>query len=360
MRKLLFLLLLLGSNWVQAQTSFIDTKLSNFCFATLKRTMKEGVAEINEASCVIMSGDGKVVTTVGIGQLKGKYKEIPTINTEPIPVALTRAIHYLCLAEMVSHDYVVDASGGYYVDSVTNSFIMDENRNLGGYGLITLDRAMDCSNVGVYKALLATYKKSMRAYGAAMWRSGIFFTTDTAAVSVDSDTPWKPYELMGGHSKYTMLQQVAWLSGVVLNQGRIVCRFRDTDPVEPICTALSSKKALGALRKALVLAVDSGSAQALKTSGVEIGAVLNISEPDAIQFRTATGFACLPMNNTGGYTIGVYVRKHETAGRKMVATILRQIIDFLAEEGYVTAGKNSASYNETIKHSDNWVHPAQR
>lgn len=331
MKNLLFLLLLLlGSNWVQAQTSFIDTNLNDFCRATLERTMKEYDGEICEAAACGLKSDGQLIVNIGLGYQKGRFKTIPTLNSKGIPCGITRGVQFLALMQELRPDFVIDVDGGQHFDSLSNCYIFDENCN---YTNITLSKSVDVSNVAIYKAVEYAYKRDINSYAGALFKTGIFFNTTDGGLHANE--MWRPCEIMGMRSPISMFQQVAWCSGVLLNQGRILLRFSDSDSPEPVCKVKSSKRAIEELRKAMVLAVDSGSAYLLRTPGLSVGALLNVSEPDVVQCHAVTGFICLQGMNGTGYTIGFYVLKHGQARREMVTSILRKVIDYMVTHGYM-------------------------
>jgi len=256
-----------------AQKSYIDKDLQSYIKRVIIESIRPYGDDISETSAIVMKSTGEVVVDVGLGYHKGKYETIATLNSE-----------------------------GIYC--------------------------------GIYKAVEYAFKRDISSYADALYKTGIFFnTTDDG---LHANEIWRPCEIMGRRSPISMFQQVAWCSGVLLNQGKIVLRFSDLDSPEPVCTVKSSKSAIEELRKAIVLAVDSGSARLLRTPGLSVGAMLNVSEPDYIQCHTVTGFICLQgMDGTSGFTIGLYFRKHGSAGRELVATILRQVIDYMATHDYM-------------------------
>lgn len=333
----LLLLLILGCE-VKAQTSFIDTKLNDYCRATLEKTVEEWNGEINEAAVCVMKSSGELIVDIGLGYQKGKFKTIPTLNSEGIPCGITRGVQFLALMQELRPDFVIDIDGGKYFDSLSNCYIIDENCN---YTNITLSKSVDVSNVAIYKAVEHAYKRDINSYAGALFKTGIFFnTTDDG---LHANEMWRPCEIMGMGSPFSMFQQVAWCSGVLLNQGRIVLRFSDSDSPEPVCTVKSSKRAIEELRKAMVLAVDSGSARLLRTPGLSVGALLNVSEPDVVQCHAVTGCICLQGMDGTGYTIGLYVLKHGPARREMVTNILRKVIDYMVTEGYMINANNTVN-----------------
>jgi hypothetical protein len=342
--------------------SFVDEKLQKFVRNTIIEAVKPYGNDVPEASCVIMRPSGEVLVDVGLGFNRKKVKDIPSLNSESVAPGIVRLVLYLSLMdENLQPDYVINTGSGEYCDSSTNCVIRDMSYSRGGWQDVTIQKAVDVSNIGVYKAVEKVFKRNMGTYGRSLIRTGITFNTEDNEPHANS--LWLPCDIMGAHSPYTMYQQLMWLSGTILNNGKIVLRLSPEDSSDPVCEVKSSKRAIDRLREAMIMTVETGTGRLLKTSGVTVAAALNVSEPDLINCRTLTGFLTLSSDcqAAGGYCIGVYVKKHDLpAGRKLPALILKQIVDYMISKGYVIVGNNSASYNETIKHSDNWVHPAQR
>lgn len=323
--------------------SYVDQELQQLIKKTILETIKPYGNDVSEASCVIMRSTGEVLADVGLGVYPKSVKEIPTLNSEAISSGVTRPVLYLALMDgNFPPDYVINTGFGEFCDSSSNCIIRDMNYAYGGWGEITIQKACDVSQVGIYMGIEIAYGKDMHTYGEALRKTGIMFTDDV--YQSYSDSVWLPCEIMGAHSPFSMYQQTAWISGAVLNQGKIVLRFSDSDSPDPVCTVKSNMLALKELREAIVQAVESGSACLLRTSGLSVGAVLNVSEPDVMQCHNVTGFICLPgMDGTSGYTIGLYIRKHGSADREMIVTILRQFIDYMVAHDYIINGHVTAN-----------------
>ena len=345
----------------QAQ-SYIDQELQQFVRRTIIESVKPYGNDVPESSCVIMSSDGKVIADVGLGFNRKKVKDIPTLNSEPIAPGIVRLVLYLSLMdENLQPDYVINTGSGEYCDSSTNCILRDMSYSRGGWQDVTIQKAVDVSNIGVYKAVEKVFNRNMSSYGRALIKTGITFNTEDSEPHANS--LWLPCDIMGAHSPYSMYQQLMWLSGTILNNGKIILRLSPEDSSDPICEVKSSPTAIDKLREAMIMTVETGTGRLLKTYGVTVAAALNVSEPDLINCRTLTGFLTLSSDcqAAGGYCIGVYVKKYDLpAGRILPTQILKKIVDHLVEKGYVTAGNNSKSGNQTIKHSDNYIHPAER
>ena len=195
--SLVFILLGLG---VEAQT-LIDRNLQQYARQTLIDGIKDFGDDINQAGVVIMEvNSGNVIANVSIGQLRGKVKDIPDGNREAVPAGISRAVLYLSMMGHLNPDYLVETGDGLYKDSITGCVIEDLSHKRGGFGTLTLKRAVDISDVGIYKAVETAFKRNMGLYGAAMRRTGIFFENyDNEADNYqesDSWGYWSPCDLL--------------------------------------------------------------------------------------------------------------------------------------------------------------------
>lgn len=344
---------------IQAQ-SYIDLELQQFVRRTIIESVKHYGNDVPEASCVIMSGDGKVIADVGLGFNRKKVKDIPTLNSESISSGITRPVLYLALMDgNLPPDYVINTGSGEFCDSTTNCIIRDMNYTRGGWGKITVQKAVDVSTIGVYKAVENVFKRNMSTLGRALIKTGITFNTEDDEPHANS--LWLPCDIMGAHSPYTMYQQLMWLSGTILNNGKIVLRLSPEDSSDPICEVKSSPTAIDRLREAMIMTVQTGTGRLLKTSGVTVAAALNVSEPNSINCRSLTGFATLSSDcqAAGGYCIGIYIKKNDLpAGRLLPAQILKKIVDHLVEKGYVDVSSSVTSEISSTHHVK--YHPAEK
>jgi len=233
------------------------------------------------------------------------------------------------------------------------------NYTRGGWGKITVQKAVDVSTIGVYKAVENVFKRNMSTLGRALIKTGITFNTEDDEPHANS--LWLPCDIMGAHSPYTMYQQLMWLSGTILNNGKIVLRLSPEDSSDPICEVKSSPTAIDRLREAMIMTVQTGTGRLLKTSGVTVAAALNVSEPNSINCRSLTGFATLSSDcqAAGGYCIGIYIKKNDLpAGRLLPAQILKKIVDHLVEKGYVDVSSSVTSEISSTHHVK--YHPAEK
>jgi hypothetical protein len=340
----------------QAQ-SYVDQELQQFVKRTIIETIKPYGNDVSEASCVIMRSSGEVLADVGLGLYRKTVKDIPTLNSESISPGITRPVLYLALMDgNLPPDYVINTGSGEFCDSATNCIIRDMNYTRGGWGKITVQKAVDVSTIGVYKAVENVFKRNMSTLGRALIKTGITFNTEDDEPHANS--LWLPCDIMGAHSPFSMYQQTAWISGVMLNQGKIVLRLTNSDSPEPVCTVKSSKAALDALRQAMIMTVQSGSGRILNTPGYSVGAALNVSERDALNCKSLTGFATISYGAGAGLCVGVYVRKHDApAGRKLPLSIVKAITDFVIQNNYLD--KNTP---ETVTAASRRVklHPAEK
>ena len=329
--SLVFILLGLG---VEAQT-LIDRNLQQYARQTLIDGIKDFGDDINQAGVVIMEvNSGNVIANVSIGQLRGKVKDIPDGNREAVPAGISRAVLYLSMMGHLNPDYLVETGDGLYKDSITGCVIEDLSHKRGGFGTLTLKRAVDISDVGIYKAVETAFKRNMGLYGAAMRRTGIFFENyDNEADNYqesDSWGYWSPCDIIGYRSPFSLYQQTAWVN-MVANQGNLLMRFNEDDSTTPICE-VKNKAGLDSLASAMFETVEYGTGLKMRSLSIRVAGIVNVSPPDVINCRGCFAAAFFPYDNPR-YTLGVYVNKHDRpAGRNIASKIAGNIIEYMIRQ----------------------------
>ena len=328
---LVFVLLGLGVN---AQT-LVDPKLEQYARQALVDGIKDYGDDVNQAGVVIMEvNTGNVVANVSLGQFRGKVKDIPDGNSEAVPPGISRAVLYLSMIDILGPNFVVETGNGLYIDSISGCSITDISYKHGGFGTLTLKKAFDLSDVGIYKAVETAFKRNIGQYGAAMRKTGIFFEnyddeTDTYQ-DTDSWGYWSPCDIIGYRSPFSLYQQTAWVN-MVANQGKLLMRFNENDSTTPICE-VKNKAGLDSLASAMFEAVEYGTGIKMKSSYIRIAGIVNVSPPDVINCRGCFAAAFFPYDNPR-YTIGVFVNKHDRpAGRNIASKIAGNIIEYMKKQ----------------------------
>lgn len=328
---LVFVLLGLGVN---AQT-LVDSKLEQYARQALVDGIKDYGDDVNQAGVVIMEVNTcNVIANVSIGQLRGKVKDIPDGNSEVVPSGISRAVLFLSMMGQLSPDFLIETGDGLYKDSITGCVIEDLSHKRGGFGTLTLKKALDLSDVGIYKSAETAFKRNMGQYGAAVRNTGIIFDNyDDEADNyqeIDSWGYWSPCDIIGYRSPFSLYQQTAWVN-MVANQGKILMRFNENDSNIPLCE-VKNKAGLDSLASAMFEAVEYGTGLKMKSSYIRVAGIVNVSPPDVINCRGCFAAAFFPYDNPR-YTLGVFVNKHDRpAGRNIASKIAGRIIDFMIKE----------------------------
>ena len=200
---------------------------------------------------------------------------------------------------------------------------------------MTLNQAFDRSDVGMIKAAEVAFNKSMNRYGAAIKKTGIFFDS-----IIDDDTdnyyddefeqPWTPCDIIGYKSKYSLLQQTAWVN-MVANGGKLIIRCDENDPIIPFCE-IKNKPGLDSLASAMLECVEDGLGRKMKSNRVHVAGLADVTPADARNCRGCFAAAFLPYE-APKYTIGVYVNKYGLpAGRLIPTRIAGAIVNTLVEQ----------------------------
>lgn len=337
MKKMLLLIVLFLVNKLNAQTGcFIDSDLQAYSRTVMESTMKEWDEDINEAGVCVVKSSGEVLADVGIGYHKGKFKTIPGLNRESIPCGITRLVLFDAMLDVLSPDFEVEY----------------------GDGRLPLKRCVESDSTTI-KALEISFKEDMGRFGSAVRKTGIFFENVSEDYNVESDKDqlWNPCAILY-HNPFSLYQQVAWINGRVANHGKILLRFDTSSPVEPICVI--KKHGENELWDAMLLSVKEGTGRVLDSPYAAVGGHLNVSPRDGLNCRALTAFACFGIKGEApAFTIGVYINKHaQPAEGCLPASIVKDIINFMAKHGYLTRTNDNVSETATIETKK--YHPAER
>lgn len=355
---IIFALALLGLE-VKAQT-VIDSNLQQFARQALVDGIKEYGDDVNQAGAVVLEvNTGNVIANVSIGQFRGKVKDIPEGNSEAVPAGIGRAVLYLSLMGHLSPDFLVETGDGILKDSITGCVIEDLSHKRGGFGTLTLKRALDLSDVGIYKAVETAFNRNMGQYGAAVRETGVFFENlDDEADSyqeTDSWDYWTPCDIIGYRSPFSLYQQTAWVN-MVANQGKLLMRFNENDSTSPICE-VKNKAGLDSLASAMFETVEYGTGIKMKSKYIRVAGIVNVSPPDVINCRGCFAAAFFPYDNPR-YTIGVFVNKHNRpAGRNIASKIAGSIIEYMIKQYLHLRHVDEVLFDEKNPHR---YHPAEK
>lgn len=331
--------LLLGGG-AQAQT-IVDSTMNCLC----KKMLVEGtssISDINYMGAIVMeSNTGNILANVSVGYDNMEIVDVPDGNCSPVHAGIGRAVLYLSMMDKLTPSFIVDATGGIYTDSISGCVITDLNYKSGGYGRLFLKTALDRSDIGMIKAAEVAFLRDMGLYGAALRKTGVFFSdevydTDDAS---DSDQPWSPRDILGYTTYMSLIEQTAWVNAVA-NGGHLVVRENENDSLTPICQ-INNKVGLDSLKSAMLDIVEEGLGLKMKSNHTEVAGIANVSQADVEGNRGCLAIAFFPYSNPQ-YTVGVYVNKHGVpAGRIIPTRIVGNIINFMAEH-YLKVQKANA------------------
>ncbi len=359
MKRILFLFVLVNCIIAAHSQSFEDASLEQF----VRKALVEGINiygdDVNLAGVVIMEvTSGNVIANVCIGQFRGKVKEIPNGNNEAVPSGISRPVLYLSMMGTLRPDFVVETGTGIYNDSITGCVIEDLSHKRGGFGTLTLKRALDLSDVGIYKAVEAAFNRNMGEYGHAVKRTGIFFENhddgSDACEETDSWSFWSPCDIIY-RSPFSLYQQTAWVN-MVANKGKLLMRFNENDSTTPICE-VKNKAGLDSLASAMFETVEYGTGIKMKSKYIRVAGIVNVSPPDVINCRGCFAAAFFPYERPR-YTIGVFVNKHDRpAGRIIASKIAGNIIEYMIKQYLHLRHIDEAFLIEKNSHK---FHPAEK
>ena len=301
MKKIITLafILLLGGG-TQAQT-LIDTTLNYLCMQSLVEGTSSFESDINYMGVIIMeSKTGNVLANVSVGYDNMDVVDIPDGNSKPLHAGIGRAVLYLLLKT-----------------------------------------ALDRSDIGMIKAAEVAFLRDMGLYGAALRKTGVFFSDEVYEIddASDSDQLWSPRDILGYTTYMSLIEQTAWVNAVA-NGGNLVVRENKNDSLTPICQ-INNKAGLDSLKSAMLDIVKEGLGLKMKSFHTDVAGIANVSQADVEGNRDCLAIAFFPYNNPQ-YIVGVNVNKHGVpAGRIIPTRIAGNIINFMAEH-YLEDKKETA------------------
>lgn len=359
MKRILFSLslLFLQMGGLRAQT-LVDPNLERYARQALIDGIKDYGDDVNQAGVVIMEvNSGNVIANVSIGQFRDEVKDIPDGNSDAIPAGISRAVLYLSMIDILGPNFIVETGNGLWIDSISGCSITDISYKHGGFGTLSLKKALDLSDVGIIKAAEIAFNKNMGRYGVALKKTGIFFENydeeTNNDLEIDSWGYWSPCDIIGYRSPFSLYQQTAWIN-MVANQGKLVMRFNENDPKAPICE-VKNKVGIDSLASAMFETVEYGTGIKMRSKYIRVAGLVNVSPADAINCRGCFAAAFFPYQ-CPRFTIGLYVNKHDKpAGRIIASRIVGHIIDFMVKH-YL----NLQKVDEPLSVAPPKYHPAER
>ena len=357
--KSIFILLIVVCCKVQAQTCYIDSDLQKFARKTLIDCIQVYGDDINQAGAVIMeSNSGRVLTDICVGSFHRVVKDIPDGNAEGVECGIARAALFLTLMDKVTPSYVVDTGEGEYIDSISGCHVKDMSSG-NGYHQLSLKKCLDISNVGIIMALDDVFQKNLQEYGKSLWKTGVFFQSMNFETEYATNIgQWRACDILGFNSPYSLRQMTAW-TNMLHNGGKLIMRFNSQDSASPILE-VHNKAALDSLCEAMRMVVTEGTGIDMNSNYTAVAGIADVSAPDVINCRGCTAFACFPYKSDSvGFTIGIYIRKHDIPVERRIATLcVRRIIDYMMEGKYIT--KFAAGVKSDIELKRDRYHPADK
>lgn len=341
----------------------IETKAQSLADKELERIASGELAEmisycpedaIRYAGIVVMEvATGNVVANVSLSYKDGEFIKNRHGNMQDLPCGLGRSILYLAMMPQTNPYMVQDVGDGLYVDS-SGCSIEDHNHKRGGYGLIDVKRAYARnSDIGILKTAETFWGKDMRKFSEAIKGTGINMG---GRVSTGYGAEWQSYDVLGHTTLMTLLQQVCWCNAVA--GGKFVIRADKNDSSIPY-DIISNQEGLDSLRSAMRECVTDGLGRRMDSEHVSVAAMTNVSQIDSDGYKGQFAAAFFPYEKPE-YTIGVYIWRNWGKGFANPSDVARSMIDWIAFNRLSKPPYLSFVDSQSIKHRDDWVHPAAR
>ena len=354
-----FILLMVGAG-VKAQV-FVDSTLNCLCKKMLVEGTSPFVSDIDYMGAVILEvNTGNIIANVSVGYNNKDIVDIPNGNNKAVHAGIGRAVLYLSMMDYLTPNFIVDATGGIYKDSISECVITDHNYKFGGYGRLRLKEALDRSDIGMIKAAEAAFNRNMGSYGTALRKTGIFFSDEVCNTDDTSysDQLWSPRDILGYSTYMSLIEQTAWVNAIA-NGGKLVVKESESDPIPPMCV-IKNKQGIDSLKSAMREIVEDGLGRKMISTHTCVAGLADVTPVDAEGFRGCLAVAFFPYEKPQ-YTIGVYINKHGLpAGRLIPTLIVGKIIDSMVEHCYLNdcrKMKNMVVVKDSIHEK---CHPAEK
>lgn len=215
---------------------------------------------------------GEILAMVGQERnYEGKFQSCKNFAYQQEPGSLMKTVSLLAVLETgkAKLSDKVDAGNGLW--AVENEYYMrDHNWRRGGYGMITLERALEVSsNIGISKTVAKVFDRNQQSffdqledmsYGQPKQIEGIE-GLQPSSYSSPKDSDWARYNLwwsaIGYERKIAPIQMLTFYNAIA-NDGKMVKPTLKTGEIEIINPQIASKANIDSLQVALEHVVSQG------------------------------------------------------------------------------------------------------
>ena len=310
---------------------------------------------------------GEILAMVGLERnFEGKYQPCQNFHYQQELGALMQTVSLLAMLETGKEGLNDQVETGNGVWSVEDGLEMkDHNWRRGGYGNISLERALEISsNIGISKAAAKTFGDNPQQFFDILDKMS-FGKPDTiegikglkaSSYSCPKDSDWTNWKLwlsaIGYERKIAPIQMLTFYNAIA-NNGKMVKPTLKTGEVEIINPQIASKANINDMKKALEHVVSRGLGRKAGTPLLWVAGKTATSEVDGLydylEFQLA--FCGYFPANAPNYSIIVSLNKLglPASGGGMAGVVFHDIMEWMITHGMPPVLLFDEETNDTIR-----------
>jgi cell division protein FtsI (penicillin-binding protein 3) len=310
---------------------------------------------------------GEILAMVGLERnFEGKYQPCQNFHYQQELGALMQTVSLLAMLETGKEGLNDQVETGNGVWSVEDGLEMkDHNWRRGGYGNISLERALEISsNIGISKAAAKTFGDNPQQFFDILDKMS-FGKPDTiegikglkaSSYSCPKDSDWTNWKLwlsaIGYERKIAPIQMLTFYNAIA-NNGKMVKPTLKTGEVEIINPQIASKANINDMKKALEHVVSRGLGRKAGTPLLWVAGKTATSEVDGLydylEFQLA--FCGYFPANAPKYSIIVSLNKLglPASGGGMAGVVFHDIMEWMITHGMSPVLLLDEETNDTIR-----------
>lgn len=310
---------------------------------------------------------GEILAMVGLERnFEGKYQPCQNFHYQQELGALMQTVSLLAMLETGKEGLNDQVETGNGVWSVEEGLEMkDHNWRRGGYGNISLERALEISsNIGISKAAAKTFGDNPQQFFDILDKMS-FGKPDTiegikglkaSSYSCPKDSDWTNWKLwlsaIGYERKIAPIQMLTFYNAIA-NNGKMVKPTLKTGEVEIINPQIASKANINDMKKALEHVVSRGLGRKAGTPLLWVAGKTATSEVDGLydylEFQLA--FCGFFPANAPKYSIIVSLNKLglPASGGGMAGVVFHDIVEWMITHGMPPVLLLDEETNDTIR-----------
>ena len=310
---------------------------------------------------------GEILAMVGLERnFEGKYQPCQNFHYQQELGALMQTVSLLAMLETGKEGLNDQVETGNGVWSVEDGLEMkDHNWRRGGYGNISLERALEISsNIGISKAAAKTFGDNPQQFFDILDKMS-FGKPDTiegikglkaSSYSCPKDSDWTNWKLwlsaIGYERKIAPIQMLTFYNAIA-NNGKMVKPTLKTGEVEIINPQIASKANINDMKKALEHVVSRGLGRKAGTPLLWVAGKTATSEVDGLydylEFQLA--FCGYFPANAPKYSIIVSLNKLglPASGGGMAGVVFHNIVEWMITHGMPPVLFLDEETNDTIR-----------